>query len=386
MNIGIVATEFFDEELGRMGGFGWAARQVARTFNSNPQLGVTALFLAAAATGRDGGLATYSHGTLLILDPAAPQCQRTIRKHQLDLLLTIDYRPKYRDVLDLFNHAPTIVWVRDPRPPDLMASIATLRMPDDKFFSPCGIKEIDCSSLADLVAAGSIRLASPAPSLNNLIERTYHLSNVECSFLPNIVDVSPRPARKHRNPRVIFLGRLDPIKRPWMFAELARSFPKIEFLMLGKSHFHGPGSWVPTGLPNNLQLLGHVDGKRKYELLSSAWVVINTSIHEALAISFLEALACQTPLLSCNNQEQIASRFGIFTGRFEGDGMAGLPRFAAGLRQLIEREDLRAELGQRGRRWVETTHNSAKFLAAFDAICAKLRLQRRPLGSQPEEG
>src|ERR1700722_1600836 len=109
MNIGIVANEFFDEELGRMGGFGWAARQVARFFHSNPQLGVTVLFLAAGLTSRDGRLQTYSHDTLLIFDPAAPNCQQTIARHRLDLLLTIDYRPKYRDVLQLFHHAPTIV-------------------------------------------------------------------------------------------------------------------------------------------------------------------------------------------------------------------------------------------------------------------------------------
>jgi glycosyltransferase involved in cell wall biosynthesis len=386
MKIGIIATEFFDEQLGRMGGFGWAARQVARYFNSHPELGVTAIFLAAGLTSRDGRLQTHSHETLLIFDPAAPQCQRTIRRHRLDVLLTIDYRPKYRDVLRLFDRAPAIVWVRDPRPPKVMASLSTLRIPGDESASPRGIREIDCTSLADLMAVRTMRLASPAPSLNSLIEDTYHLPNVECRFLPNIVDIPLRPVRKHPEPRVIFLGRLDPIKRPWMFAELARDFPKIEFLMLGKSHFHGPGSWMPARLPNNVQLLGHVDGKRKYELLSSAWVLINTSIHEALATSFLEALACETPLLSCNNQEETVSRFGIFTGRFEGDGMAGLPSFAAGLRQLIESDDLRTELGRRGRRWVESTHNSAKFLEAFDAICAGLGRQRDAPASRPDEG
>jgi glycosyltransferase involved in cell wall biosynthesis len=170
---------------------------------------------------------------------------------------------------------------------------------------------------------------------------------------------------------VIFLGRLDPIKRPWLFMELARRFPAVEFLMLGKSHFQGPGSWPIKDLPANVKLLGHVDGELKHQLLSSAWLLVNTSIHEALANSFLEALACETPLLSCNNREGIASRFGIYTGRWPGDGMSGLSAFAHGLERLIEDTERRTRLGQAGRQWVEQTHNGTTFLSAFDKLCER---------------
>src|SRR5205807_10440094 len=154
--------------------------------------------------------------------------------------------------------------------------------------------------------------ATPAPSLSRFMESTYQISGVACTFLPNIVDIDAGEVIKNQQPRVIFLGRLDPIKRPWVFVELARRFPGVEFLMLGQSHFRGRGSWVPRQLPENTKLLGHVDGEQKLHLLSSAWVLVNTSIHEALPTSFLEALACETPLLSCTNLEGIVSRFGIF--------------------------------------------------------------------------
>ena len=36
---------------------------------------------------------------------------------------------------------------------------------------------------------------------------------------------------------------LDPIKRPWLFAEIAKHFPDVEFLFLGQSHFRGEGAW-----------------------------------------------------------------------------------------------------------------------------------------------
>ena len=49
-------------------------------------------------------------------------------------------------------------------------------------------------------------------------------------------------------------------------------------------------------MPPNVKLLGHLDGEQKFQFLSSAWVLVNTSIHEALATSFLDALVCETPL------------------------------------------------------------------------------------------
>ena len=90
-------------------------------------------------------------------------------------------------------------------------------------------------------------------------------------FLPNIVDAVDGPVTKSQTPRVIFLTRLDPIKRPWLFVELAGSFPAVEFLMLGQSHFHGPGSWAVADLPPNIKVLGHVEGILKHQLVSSAW-------------------------------------------------------------------------------------------------------------------
>ena len=138
------------------------------------------------------------------------------------------------------------------------------------------------------------------------------------------------PVTKSEKPRVIFLARLDPIKRPWLFVELARFFPAVEFLMLGQPHFHGPGSWEAGDLPPNVKLLGHVEGTRKHQLVSSAWVLVNTSIHEGLPTSFLEALARETPLLSFTNQEDVVSRFGIYVPGVAETGRTGLSESGCG--------------------------------------------------------
>jgi glycosyltransferase involved in cell wall biosynthesis len=378
MNLGIVADEFFSRDVGRMGGFGWAARQVAAFFDARRDLGVHVTFLAARPPG-PGDPATVHDTPIVFCDPrnAHPGALAGCKP---DLLLTMDLRTRYRTILDVFDRVPVLVWVRDPKPPAIHARISSLRLLDSS--QPQGIAPLNCRSLVQFVAARvragvPVLFGTPAPSLACAVNSTYGGRNTECAFLPNIVDAIDEPVTKSDTPRVIFLGRLDPIKRPWLFVELARSFPAAEFLLLGQPHFHGPGSWAGSTLPPNVRLLGHVDGSLKHQLVSSAWALVNTSIHEALPTSFLEALARETPLLSFTNQEDVASRFGIVVPWCGGDGMQGLGSLEAGLRRLLDDTALRTTLGREGRRWVEETHNGERFLHAFDRLCARAGVDRR---------
>jgi glycosyltransferase involved in cell wall biosynthesis len=377
--LGVVANEFFDLRLGRMGGFGWAARQVARCFQADPALGVEVVFLTNAADAGDRRPETTVHGARLVsFHGGRLQNVRRLRAERIDLLLGIDYRPNYRFFYRALPRTPLINWVRDPRTPADVAKIKTLRLPAATG-EPEGAGPVDCTSLAGVVRASRllsrpVLFASPVPRLADKCEETYGVRPRELIFLPNIIEIDPGAELKSNKPRVVFLGRLDPIKRPWLFVELARHFPHVEFLFLGQSHFER--SWPRAGesVPENVHFMGHVDGEEKVRALRSAWALVNTSIHEGLAISFLEALACETPLLSCQNPGGVVARFGVYTGDFGGSGLDGVPRFVAGLKRLLEDADLRARLGREGRAWVAARHNRARFLAAFGELRARAGL------------
>src|SRR5439155_10159062 len=128
-------------------------------------------------------------------------------------------------------------------------------------------------------------------------------------------------------------------------------------------------SWCTSGLPQNVRLLGHVDEEQKVRLLSEAWVAINTSVHEALAVSLVEALSCETPLLSCVNPGFMVSRYGVYAGQFDGSGMDAIDSLRRGLQTLLENPVLRLDLGRRGRAWARSTHCPESFLAAFFRLC-----------------
>lgn len=378
IKLGVVANEFFDLSLGRMGGFGWATRQLANHFCGHPELGVELVFFTGEVSGSVGQREIIVHHTRLILKQSgALTNMRLTRSERVDALLLIDYRPNYGRICWALPLTPMIVWVRDPRPPEDVAKVSSLRIPGANGAVPKGIVPLDCTPLGTIARASRllgrpIAFASPEPQLRSKLTGAIAVDVDEFFLLPNPVDLEPGEVRKSEHPRIIFLARLDPYKRPWLFIELARRFPEVEFLVAGRAYHKGEGTWTPVDPPLNVRFLGHVDGPEKVRLLSSAWMLVNTSIHEGLAVSFLEALACETPLLACVDPGGIVSRFGIYAGRYDGMGMEALDPLTSAIDRMLSSADLRLQLGRAGRRWVRETHNWTNFMASFRQLCAHI--------------
>jgi glycosyltransferase involved in cell wall biosynthesis len=171
----------------------------------------------------------------------------------------------------------------------------------------------------------------------------------------------------------VFLGRLDPIKRPWVFVEIARRMPDVDFILMGKAHFAPPGAWVPEDLPPNVRWEGHIDGAAKQHAVSSAWALVNTSIHESLPVSFIEAFAAGTPVISTQDPGRLVTRFGTFVGRFDGDGLDSVPAFIDAIRRMPPERSL--SLGAAARSWATATHTPGCFESALLGLCAELRVR-----------
>jgi glycosyltransferase involved in cell wall biosynthesis len=383
--VGIVANEFFDRDVGRVGGFGWVAREAAVSLASPPPEGSRLrplhpeFFTGELKAPSRHATSTVSRGVPLVYRQPTPAREaRAVRAVSPDIFLTIDYRPNYDIPLSAAPEVPILVWVQDPRPVEDVEKVNSLRIPGADV-QPAGIQPIDCRPLAGLAQRSrdrgrAIIFASPAPGLLAKVPGTCDLRVSGLEFLPYSVQIDPGVVRKSPRPIVVFLGRLDPIKRPWVFLELARAFPAVEFLFLGQSHFRrGGGGWEPQSVPENVRFLGHVEGWTKHEILRSAWILVNTSIHEALPVSFVESLMYEMPIVSCQNPEGIVQRFGAHAGRWDGTGLDGLPRFAEGLRALLDDSARRKRLGEEGRHWAATHHNRQRFRTSFADLYERLR-------------
>ena len=382
IKLGVISDEFFDRALGRMGGYGWAARQLSQTFNEDPSLGVDVVLLSGEIRSTAERDEARVHDTRVVLRRAGRLANwRAVKRERFDLLITIDYNLGYSVYLRAMPRTPAIIWIRDPRAPEDAEKINTTRIPGLPDVLPQGLYSFDGTSMARIERESSwfrrpLLFATQAPHLITRLEGAFGVEPWEVFFLPNNLRVDPPVVVKSATPNVVFLGRLDPVKRPWLFAELARSFPHVEFRFLGQAHFTGEGSWHPTDVPPNVRLMGHVDEEEKIRLLCEAWVAVNTSVHEAVAVSMLEALACQTPLLSTVNPGFMVSRHGFYAGRFDGDGMGAMPHLIDGMQRLLESEGLRRELGERGQRWIRATHSRERFLDGFATLCERAGLRQ----------
>ena len=107
--------------------------------------------------------------------------------------------------------------------------------------------------------------------------------------------------------------------------------------------------------------MGHVDGNEKLQYLRRAKVLVNTSIHEALPVSFLEALAAGTLIVSCRNPEGLTESFGRFVGTVLGDGFESVPLFANAVRFILENEEWRYARASAAHQYIVDHHSLEDF-------------------------
>ena len=191
------------------------------------------------------------------------------------------------------------------------------------------------------------RVFCSAPFLRVLVRDLY---GVESEFLPSPVRVPARPPRKSAQPLALFVGRWDRRKRVERFFDLARGFPGVRFVAVGRSHDASHDRKLrkqASGIPN-LEAPGFVslfDGETLEAYYEAAWVLVNASVREGLPYTFLEAAAHGCAILSGLDPDGFASRFGA---------VAGEERLAQGLRWLLE-GDRWQEKGALGREYVAAT-------------------------------
>ncbi len=183
-------------------------------------------------------------------------------------------------------------------------------------------------------------------------------------FLPNPISIPTRAMKKSDEPTVCFVGRWDPQKRVEKFFELATCFPKVKFIAIGKSNYPETDRILRAKYSTikNLLMVGFINEEEKSRILEKSWVMINTSIREGLPISFLEASAHETAILSYVNPDNFASNFGYHVPHEE---------FEVGLNALLQ-NDVWREKGELGCNYVKNTHELGKVIKEHIQIYKKI--------------
>jgi glycosyltransferase involved in cell wall biosynthesis len=201
----------------------------------------------------------------------------------------------------------------------------------------------------------------PAHFLKPKIKRMYRLKEMP-TLLPNLIDVPESLPKKSEVPTITFIARWDKRKRPWLFMELAKQFPKYCFICIGQGSASAESGYDAelrtrySGIPN-LELPGFInrftEPERMHSILSDTWVFVSTAAREGLPLTFLEAAAYGCSILSVVDPDQFATRFGR---------QVHLDDFASALQALLVDSPL--DKGRAAHEYVKETYEKSNALAA----------------------
>lgn len=388
LRLGVLCDEVFDPSVsGGYGGFGWLTREILRLFTNNPSLNVDVVPIvpdASMPSGSIHGLSAISRSSKDSWTSRMWDVSKILRS-RLDLILSVDYRPRYNFALKSALNVPLVLWVQDPWTPGDIAEVNSLTVPEASGVRPWGFTE-HAYGMSNFGKVDRWRrrfhaqtvFAISAPSLGPKTGPAFGIPQ-PASFiqLPYPIRTRASQLKKSSEPSVLFLGRLDPIKRPWLFVEVARRLPDFRFIMMGSKNFDGPGTWFPSNLPANLEMVGHLDGQDKHDVLEAAWALMSCAIHEGLPVSYVEALHSQQVIIATQDPDAVASRFGRYVGNWPDSGMDAVQPLVEATIALMKDDNERCVLAQAGREWAAQTHTYGSFLSGLHEVASKLHISWR---------
>jgi len=369
LKVALLVNEFFGAAGTAKGGYGFLARHFVAKHLPAEDLELDVLL--GIGEHRFAEERYEAENVSLYRLPWEPKFRRRwLRRKQYDAYLSIEF--EYSKILDYEERddVPLLVWVQDPRPWSEWREINTVQLHREY----CYYNQRDYDLVHEWYRQGRVQFATQASFLTPKAIDLYRLPNeVDMPRIANPVeqDDSFDVMRHPKKNSIIFLGRLDSVKRGWIFCEIARLLPDYEFHVLGSAGVNDHARSASLlesyrgGRVPNLFFHGHVEGEQKQSLLRDAKVLVNTSIHEALPVSFLEALSCGVLIVSNRNPDSLAARFGVWVGEVLGDGIESAPRFASAICTLLSDEATRRKLSEEAVAYVRRQHDVAQSSSAL---------------------
>lgn len=348
IKVGLLVEEFYDKDLGGYGGYGILAREYIAKYIPNTEIELEVIIgtnkeKKVKTIERDGIKINYlpkNFSSKLNIDFLYFYlAKKFFKTKKFDIYLSIEMSKIAFEVMRIEKDKKLIMWIQDPRPSYDWEEIKTVPRSNeyDSYLNYYKKWEGKISKLLNkLLKENRLVLISQGYFLKEKAIDLYNFpKNIEIEYFPNPVEIKDNFSIEEKKESVIFLGRLVAVKRPWIYFELAKLLPKYTFYVCGQ------GEEVRDIIEKykdikNLKFMGHVSGEEKDRLLREAKVLVNTSIHEAIPVSFLEAISYGLSIVSCQNPDDITKKYGYFTGVTLGEGYGNIQEFKLGVEECLK--------------------------------------------------
>ncbi len=178
---------------------------------------------------------------------------------------------------------------------------------------------------------------------------------------------------KAKPPIVLWVGSMAPVKQPELFLELAQAMPEITFQMIG-------GAGEELGLYNrvreasprihNLEFLDVIPFEEINGYFRRASILVNTSILEGFPYAFIQAWMSYMPVVSLNSDPDE-----VICKNILGFHSKTFSQLIEDIKSLLGNEQLRLEMGENGRRYVEENHDINRIvehhMQVFRQLCKR---------------
>lgn len=379
--IGFLSEEFEHRDLMPFGGYGMTLKFVTDYFNTHAGPIKGDVLMCEKKDIPDVEVKKYHSAELLFLPKKAGRraylkCQNILSQKHTNLFVGVDHYKSYEYYLENFPYIPWVVWIKDPKDRGVWERLATIPMETQSWGvtnSDDLIKqgEYHAASLRQMIRLGKkygrkIYFAVEASHLTEIARHQYSIQDMNPFHWPKPI---PLPAINKPSfslkPSFLFLARLDPIKRPWIYCEIAKRFKDADFYVAGKTH--QPDRMDPVlskykDIPN-LKFMGRIDGEKKAALLNTVWAVVNTSIHEGVPVSLLEGFSFGKPAIAALNPEETTNKFGIYVGDIlgNGDDAQSIEKFSEAVAKVINGTIKKEEVGMNAREYIAKFHSFPYF-------------------------
>ena len=360
--IALIIDEYFGGWNTPYGGFGSLARNYIARYIPNEEISIDVL-LNRRGYRLFPKRKTIDGTRLYKLPRNDAFARRWLYKRNYDLYFSIEMTT---DLLELEERPEKklLLWIHDPRPQRVWRDvIGTMKIISDPYYYNQKIYDL----VHDWHRQGRVSFITNGHSLDQFARELYRVDEaVPFTYLPSPIQIDTAYEITGKMKNVVFLARLEAQKRAWLFCEIAKRMPEVNFFVLGRFYRDEQknrqtlATYV-DGTTQNLHFLGYVDEDTKRQYLREAKILVTTSIWEGIPAAWLEALSYGTLLVSCINREDLPLQFGKYTGEIPGDGFDGVDRFTSAISEILSDDALYLTTAQAAIAYVRQTHNIPRF-------------------------
>jgi glycosyltransferase involved in cell wall biosynthesis len=137
--------------------------------------------------------------------------------------------------------------------------------------------------------------------MQELVEIGFNPKNLYIGYNSIPPKVGALYTARYINPTILYVGRLKTYKRVEyaikILPALKKKFPNIKLIIGGAGDVSGRIHALvrKLNLEQNVDFLGYISERKKWELLQKSWVFIMPSAKEGWGITIIEAAKCATP-------------------------------------------------------------------------------------------